>query len=89
MLYWWSMIFSENRYPLFGIMLYWWSMIFSESRHPPIARRKTRVTALMIKSGGRLFRDHALMKWQARVQARPAIGRLGPAASEERRMRRI
>jgi hypothetical protein len=20
-LYWWSMIFSENRYPLFGIML--------------------------------------------------------------------
>jgi hypothetical protein len=20
--YWWSMIFSENRYPLFGIMLY-------------------------------------------------------------------
>ena len=21
MLYWWSMIFSENRYPLFGIML--------------------------------------------------------------------
>src|SRR6516164_9554362 len=24
--YWWSMIFSENRYPLFGIMLNWWSM---------------------------------------------------------------
>jgi len=21
-MYWWSMIFSENRYPLFGIMLY-------------------------------------------------------------------
>jgi len=34
MLYWWSMIFSENRCPLFGIMLYWWSMIFSENRCP-------------------------------------------------------
>jgi len=32
--YWWSMIFSENRCPLFGIMLYWWSMIFSENRCP-------------------------------------------------------
>jgi hypothetical protein len=32
--YWWSMIFSENRHPLFGIMLYWWSMIFSENRYP-------------------------------------------------------
>src|ERR1700693_666482 len=29
----WSMIFSENRYPLFGIMLFW-SMIFSENRYP-------------------------------------------------------
>ena len=28
------MIFSENRYPLFGIMLYCWSMIFSENRYP-------------------------------------------------------
>ncbi len=46
--YWWSMIFSENRYPpigswpegmLFGItgyLPYWWSMIFSENRYPPI-----------------------------------------------------
>ena len=23
MCHFWSMIFSENRYPLFGIMLYW------------------------------------------------------------------
>jgi hypothetical protein len=30
---WWSMIFSENRLPLFRIML-WWSMIFSENRLP-------------------------------------------------------
>jgi len=30
------MIFSENRYPLFGIMrqLIWWRMIFSENRYP-------------------------------------------------------
>ena len=28
------MIFSENRYPLFGIMLWSWSMIFSENRCP-------------------------------------------------------
>jgi len=28
------MIFSENRFPLFGIMLYPWSMIFSENRFP-------------------------------------------------------
>src|SRR6516164_1374501 len=28
------MIFSENRYPLFGIMLRAWSMIFSENRYP-------------------------------------------------------
>jgi len=28
------MIFSENRYPLFGIMLERWSMIFSENRYP-------------------------------------------------------
>jgi len=33
-IYSWSMIFSENRYPLFGIMLYSWSMIFSENRCP-------------------------------------------------------
>jgi hypothetical protein len=30
----WSMIFSENRHPLFGIMLFCWSMIFSENRYP-------------------------------------------------------
>ena len=29
-----SMIFSENRYPLFGIMLLTWSMIVSENRYP-------------------------------------------------------
>jgi len=28
------MIFSENRFPLFGIMLFCWSMIFSENRFP-------------------------------------------------------
>ena len=28
------MIFSENRYPLFGIMRYCWRMIFSENRYP-------------------------------------------------------
>jgi hypothetical protein len=33
-IYWWSMIFSENRRPLFGIMLYWWSMIFSDLASP-------------------------------------------------------
>ena len=30
-------------------------MIFSENRYPPIARRKTRVNALMIKSGAGFF----------------------------------
>jgi hypothetical protein len=30
----WSMIFSENRCPLFGIMIPGWSMIFSENRCP-------------------------------------------------------
>jgi hypothetical protein len=30
-------------------------MIFSENRDPPIARRKTRVNALMIKSGAGFF----------------------------------
>jgi hypothetical protein len=29
-----SMIFSENRFPLFGIMLFCGSMIFSENRFP-------------------------------------------------------
>ena len=40
--YWWSMIFSENRYPLFGIMLNWWSMApafagtgLFRNRYPP------------------------------------------------------
>jgi len=28
------MIFSENRFPLFGIMFFYWSMIFSENRFP-------------------------------------------------------
>jgi len=28
------MIFSENRFPLFGIMLSCWNMIFSENRFP-------------------------------------------------------
>jgi hypothetical protein len=32
MLFFWSMIFSENRFTLFGIMLFFWSMIFSENR---------------------------------------------------------
>ena len=35
MFYCWRMIFSENRYPLFGIMCYCWRMIFSENRYPP------------------------------------------------------
>jgi len=46
LVYCWSMILSENRHPLFGIMLqsgmanrhlalvYCWSMILSENRHP-------------------------------------------------------
>jgi hypothetical protein len=32
--FWWSMIFSENRDPLFRIMPFWWSMILSENRDP-------------------------------------------------------
>ena len=43
--------FSENRYPLFGIMLIVSRVIVSENRYPPIARRKTRVNALMINPG--------------------------------------
>jgi hypothetical protein len=30
----WSMILSENRFPLFGITLLAWSMISSENRFP-------------------------------------------------------
>src|SRR6202047_937825 len=34
MLFYLSMIFSENRLPLFGVMLFYLSMIFSENRLP-------------------------------------------------------
>jgi hypothetical protein len=36
MFFYWSMIFSENRFPLIGIMFFYWSMIFSENRFPLI-----------------------------------------------------
>ena len=46
------MTFLRNPHPSLASS---WSMIFSENRYPPIARRKTRVNALMIKSGAGFF----------------------------------
>jgi len=48
------MIFSENRYPLFGIMLYWWSMIFSENRYPLFGIMLWRRRLIQIEAGKRL-----------------------------------
>ena len=68
------MIFSENRYPLFGIMLYWWSMIFSENRYP--------LFGIMLYWWSIIFSENrypplfGIMLWRRRlIQIKAASGR--------------
>jgi len=76
------MIFSENRYPLFGIMLYWWSMIFSENRYP--------LFGIMLYWWSIIFSENrypplfGIMLWRRRLIQIEAGKRLAPSIARSR-----